>query len=139
MRLIDADALMCDMGCVGAVKYGNKTAEQQHNSYSTLMLYEIADYIEDAPTIDAVSPGVLEQYKWERDTAIAQLEELGIGFGQKKPDMVEVVRCKDCKHWIVDEYWNGNPDQVRACRFAGWMCGANGYCLYGERKMDAEV
>ena len=53
MRLIDADALMRDMGVADAVKYGNKTAEQQHNSYSTLMKYEIADYIEDAPTIEA--------------------------------------------------------------------------------------
>lgn len=54
-------------------------------------------------------------------------------------DAVEVVRCKDCKHWIVDGYWNGNPDQVRACRIAGWICGANGYCVHGERNMDAEV
>ena len=54
-------------------------------------------------------------------------------------DAVEVVRCKDCKHWIIDDYWNGNPDQVRGCRFAGWMCGANGYCLYGERKTNVEV
>ena len=54
-------------------------------------------------------------------------------------DAVKVVRCKDCKHWIIDDYWNGNPDQVRGCRFAGWMCGANGYCLYGERKTNVEV
>lgn len=54
MRLIDADALMQSMGCVDAVKYGNKTVEQQHNSYSTMMMYEIADCIECAPTIDAV-------------------------------------------------------------------------------------
>lgn len=53
MRLIDADALMRDMGVSDAIKYGNKTAEQQHNSYSTLMKYEIADYIEDATTIEA--------------------------------------------------------------------------------------
>lgn len=54
MRLIDADALARDMGVDNAVKYGNETAEQQHNSYSTLMKYEIAYYIEDAPTIDAM-------------------------------------------------------------------------------------
>ena len=54
MRLIDADVLMIDIGCVDAVKYGNETAEQRHNSYSTLMKYEIADYINDAETIDAV-------------------------------------------------------------------------------------
>ena len=26
---------------------------------------------------------VLEQYRWERDVALHQLEELGIGFGEK--------------------------------------------------------
>jgi len=52
MRLIDANALKRDMGCATAVKYGNKTAEQQHNSYSTLMMYEIANYIDDAPSVE---------------------------------------------------------------------------------------
>ena len=41
--------------CEDATKYGNKNAEQQSKSYSTLMLYEIADIIEDccdnAPSI----------------------------------------------------------------------------------------
>ena len=40
---------------------------------------------------------VFPQYKWERDVALKQLEEYGIGFAEKKRDMVEVVRCKDCK------------------------------------------
>jgi hypothetical protein len=66
MRLIDADALKEYMGCADAVKYGNKTAEQQHNSYSTIMMYEVADYIEDMPTIDAepVRHGRWVQGKW---------------------------------------------------------------------------
>lgn len=34
-----------------ATKYGNLCAEQQHFSYSTLMMYELADIIEDAPTV----------------------------------------------------------------------------------------
>ena len=50
MRLIDADALMDQYNLKDATKYGNKNAEQQAHSYSTLMLYEIADMIEDAPT-----------------------------------------------------------------------------------------
>ena len=41
--------------CEGATKYGNKNAEQQSKSYSTLMLYEIANIVEDccdnAPSI----------------------------------------------------------------------------------------
>ena len=34
-----------------ATKYGNLCGEQQHFSYSTLMMYELADIIEDAPTV----------------------------------------------------------------------------------------
>ena len=49
-RLIDADALLEQYNLNDATKYGNKDAEQQAHSYSTMMLYEIADMIEDAPT-----------------------------------------------------------------------------------------
>lgn len=43
----------------------------------------LKERIENAPSVDVVSRGLFEQYKWERDVAISQLEELGIGFGQK--------------------------------------------------------
>lgn len=39
----------------GATKYGNKNAEEMHNSYSTVMLYEVADDVEDI--IDIVRKG----------------------------------------------------------------------------------
>ena len=51
MRLIDADALLEQYNLKDATKYGNKDADQQAHSYSTMMLYEIADMIEDAPTV----------------------------------------------------------------------------------------
>lgn len=53
-RLIDANALKWNLNVENAVKYGNETPEQLHNSYGTMMRYEIADYIDDAPTVDAV-------------------------------------------------------------------------------------
>lgn len=62
MRLIDADALLERYNLKDATKYGNKDAEQQVHSYSTMMLYEIADMIEDAPTA------------YEADTVVAELE-----------------------------------------------------------------
>lgn len=52
MRPIDADALKEHMGIMDATKYGNKNAQQMHNSYGTFMCYEIADYIDDMPTLD---------------------------------------------------------------------------------------
>ena len=52
----------------------------------------------------------------------------------KAADVVEVpCRCKDCKHWM--DFPNcGCTDFVKVCALAEYMIGANGYCLYGERK-----
>ena len=50
MRLIDADALLEQYNLKDATKYGNNDSEQQTHSYGTMMLYEIADMIESAPT-----------------------------------------------------------------------------------------
>jgi hypothetical protein len=52
MRPIDADEFMEQYNLKDATKYGNKDAKQQNHSYSTLYLYELADMIDDAPTID---------------------------------------------------------------------------------------
>ena len=65
MRLIDADALLEQYNLKDVTKYGNKDAEQQSHSYSTMMLYEIADMIEDAPTAYNV------------DKVVEQLEDYG--------------------------------------------------------------
>ena len=61
-RLIDADALLEQYNLKDATKYGNKDAEQQEHSYNTMMLYEIADMIEDAPIAYDVE-NVVEQIK----------------------------------------------------------------------------
>lgn len=42
----------------GCTKYGNKDAEQQEKSYSTMMMYEVADLVEDL--IDIVKKGGVE-------------------------------------------------------------------------------
>ena len=58
--LKDTDALIKLYGLEDATKYGNESAEQQTHSYSTMMMYEIADMLADAPTIieaDTVSEG----------------------------------------------------------------------------------
>ena len=62
-RLIDADALLEQYNLKDATKYGNKDAEQQAHSYSTMMLYEIADMIESAPTA------------YDTDKVVAQLND----------------------------------------------------------------
>lgn len=51
---ISRDAAKAACGCERATKYGNKTPVQLIKSYSTLMLYEIADAIDDVPAADVV-------------------------------------------------------------------------------------
>lgn len=53
------------------------------NESSKDEIRDVIQRIKNAPAVDAVSRGLFEQYKWERDVAISQLEELGIGFGRK--------------------------------------------------------
>lgn len=45
----------------------------------------------------------------------------------KEKDIVEVVRCKDCKHYVV---------QRLECRYPrhNGIIGIDGFCSYGERK-----
>ena len=74
MRLIDADALMEQYDLKDATKYGNKNEEQKAHSYSTLMLYEIADMIEDAPTT------------YDIDKVVEQLEEQKSGLTEWAED-----------------------------------------------------
>lgn len=70
-RMIDADALMENYNLKDATKYVNRDAEQQAHSYNTLMMYEIADMIEDAPTA------------FDLEEVVAKLEEESSFFGGK--------------------------------------------------------
>ena len=53
------------------------------NESSKDEIRDVIQRIKNAPAVDAVSRGLFEQYKGERDVAIIQLEDLGICFGQK--------------------------------------------------------
>ena len=85
--------------------------------------------IAELPSVDAVSRGVFEQFKWERDVAMEQLEEHGIAFGAKKQgDAVPVVCCGECA--IPHNKWTGCP------KLGGLVTPPDFYCAYGERKED---
>lgn len=87
---------------------------------------EVAEAIDMA--INALA--VLQQYKWERDVAIEQLEEYGIGFAEKKRDMVEVVRCKECKHYSLE----GETTQFGWCNALEMPTDEQRFCSDGERR-----
>ena len=86
----------------------------------------------------------IAQIKRERDTAIKQLrDDYGVGLGEvKDPDVVKVVRCKDCKYsrdlQTTSEKYNYckgvvicTNGEISNTEFAVW---GNDFCSYGERK-----
>ena len=56
----------------------------------------------------------------------------GLILNESTVDAVEVVRCKDCKHW--SDGVSGCTDHVKCCAIGYYMVGENGYCVYGERR-----
>jgi hypothetical protein len=52
-------------------------------------------------------------------------------------DVVEVVRCKDCKYYVTDPYNNGDVDENVCTEQIIWASvPPDGFCNYGERKDD---
>ncbi len=88
MRLIDADVLLEQYNLKDATKYGNKDAEQQAHSYSTMMLYEIADMIEDAPT--AYDPDKVVQQLNDKFRVVRTDEDLE--WNRAMDDAITIVK-----------------------------------------------
>ena len=60
------------------------------------------------------------------ETCIAVLEDM------PTMDAVEIVRCKDCKHWHKDTVFCGYMPYGEASERVNWY--ADDFCSYGERK-----
>lgn len=121
MRLIDGANLLVDI-CLDSC--GKVPDEPCKSCY-------IGQKVASMPAIDAVPGFLYERIRWERDVAKQQLEDHGICFGCTAPDVVKVVRCKDCKYMETYGDFNG-----RYCHTWGFFNGAgdDGFCNYGERK-----
>ncbi len=60
----------------------------------------------DAPP-KFVSQGVVDQIRWERDTALSQLEQIGKGLGSKMDDIVALLDKQDSeKKRILKIVWD---------------------------------
>lgn len=94
---------------------------------------KVLNMIEREPAADVVSRGVFEQVKWERDMAMQQLEEHGIPFGGEADDVVNVVRCKDCKYF---KHFKGcgNWCHRRIRTDIEFHTKTNDFCSWGKRK-----
>ena len=55
-------------------------------------------------------------------------------------DAVEVVRCKDCKHWKPSGSMAGNTEYdlqpIGGCKWVNCCRKANDFCSYGERRTE---
>ena len=69
----------------------------------------------------------VEQFIWERDVAIEQLESYGVGFAEKA-DVVRVVRCINCKYLEI----SGCYGECGMARLG--IVHPDDYCSRGERK-----
>jgi hypothetical protein len=85
----------------------------------------MSDYIKREDAIKAMARGIGIPYTDFIDVAERCMDDIPTG------DVVEVVRCRDCKYATYDKsidsydcFWSGDHDQYTE---------ANDFCSYGER------
>lgn len=123
-NLIDRDALL-------VVPHVRKVVEyDESGEFITFNAVSVED-IEKASAIDAVSPGTLEQYIWERDCAISQLKEIGKGFGERMDDVARIVRCGECIHRRKPLY--PHPTMIW-CPMIEHHHHPDWFCAYGKKE-----
>ena len=108
MRLIDADALIADLDKGLWGKEWDKALAEA--------------IIEDAPTID-IEERLNDAYAHGWSDAEA-----------KYHDAVEVVQCRNCKHWDTDWKTMEGCEYKHWCNFIDLITDADFYCKHGERK-----
>lgn len=107
MRLIDADLLERELGI------------EDWDIW-------VSHLLEEAPTVDAVSREKYEASKEARHILVEFADDLLA----KLKERVEVVRCKDCKHWNI------TSDGFGECEIMDKQILGNEYCSFGERKEE---
>ena len=89
------------------------------------------EYIRKPDAVDALDR-IFDNVPMELTTEILRLRrELR---GLHAADVVEVVRCKDCKHWQTD--WNPSIPDRHYCAVMDSMMKADDFCSYGEKREE---
>ena len=60
------------------------------------------------------------------------IDVLEIAEKLKEHKTLNIVHCKDCKHWGTGVA--GETENVKCCEYGKYMVGENGYCVYGEKE-----
>lgn len=104
----------------------------------------MSDYISRQDAVGAVEFGITlasainietrertELFQRENDElreAVKRIKDI------KPADVVQVVRCKDCKNWQTD--WNPSIPDRHYCAVMDSMMKADDFCSYGERREE---
>ena len=89
--------------------------------------------------IDADKLVEYQEHAWDWDTvngietAIALRQVISDIRHEPTADVVEVVRCKDCKFWQTD--WKTSYDGYHYCSMVDIVVDGDFYCKDGERKI----
>ena len=87
----------------------------------------MSDYIRKADAKDALQEKVFHNLTDEFYGAMQVIDEM------PSADVVQVVRCKDCKHFYFAD--NRIPQEQRyVCEISGEIWKPDSFCSYGERK-----
>lgn len=137
-------------GCKDCAYYYSKPCIECAEEHEQLArwLEELKDYrrFNGAKTFDN---GFKQGEKYGYNKAIDDLTEKIVGYGTydyygnvidvleiaeklKEHKTLNIVHCKDCKHWGTGVA--GETENVKCCEFGKYMVGANGYCVYGEKE-----
>lgn len=130
-KLIDAHEAKAKLRSVRDWFGGPPKTEQDKLAQAVVKM--CIEEIDNLKPVDAVSRGVHDQVRWERDTDIGQLEEHGIPFGGIAPDVVKVVRCKDCKNFCPYEGAEHKGDCAELVGLESCVY-EDDFCSYGERR-----
>ena len=98
----------------------------------------MSDLIDRQAAIDALNEVVKDHSITDFD-AIASILDL-------PPAQPEIIRCKNCKHWIpydwmFSEVWQSKniadyPEDEIGCNYCDMAMKANDFCSRGERRED---
>lgn len=97
--LIRRESLLEDFGEEPMVWTDSDAETQERNDWR-----RYKSLVENAPAVDAVSRGIYDQVRWERDVAIGQLSSYGISLGEKA-DVTKVVHAYWKKCIDRGMYW----------------------------------
>ena len=97
------------------------------------------DLISRQAAIDEIK----EIYEWHDNVTKERIIE---HFKQLPPAQPEIIRCKDCKHWIpydwmFSEVWRSKnmadyPEDEIGCNYCDMTMKANDFCSRGERRTN---